>query len=241
MCKISSNTILKKIIKLKGREVIETEDIVAVEKKLNIYVNKKPYAQITYLPGEERELGVGILFSNKLLNHSSEIDTIDFDCSTTTLHILLKNKKKQIVKRTPSSHPVYLADLEQARSLFFSKTENFKKTGCVHSCLILSKTFKELAFGEDIGRHNAFDKAIGKLLLDNTLNNAHIGIVSSRISFEIIQKAITLGLGVLAGVSAPTSLSIDLAQNSYITLIGFFRENRMNIYTHGERIVISDH
>ena len=111
----------------------------------------------------------------------------------------------------------------------------------MHSCLILSKTFKELAFGEDIGRHNAFDKAIGKLLLDNTLNNAHIGIVSSRISFEIIQKAITLGLGVLAGVSAPTSLSIDLAQNSYITLIGFFRENRMNIYTHGERIVISDH
>jgi FdhD protein len=90
---------------------------------------------------------------------------------------------------------------------------------------------------EDIGRHNALDKAIGKVLLDGTQKKAVIVILTSRLSFEMVQKAACLGAEILAGESSATSSAIELANSCELTLIGFLRGNKGNVYTHRERLI----
>ncbi len=90
---------------------------------------------------------------------------------------------------------------------------------------------------EDIGRHNAVDKAIGRALLDGLLPlQDHILVVSGRSSFEIMQKALAGGIPIVAAISAPSSLAVNFARESYQTLIGFLRPPSFNIYSHVERV-----
>jgi FdhD protein len=92
-----------------------------------------------------------------------------------------------------------------------------------------------LGSAEDVGRHNAVDKVIGSFLLADS-GVPQMLIVSGRVSFEIVQKAWLAGIPVLAAISAPTSLAIELAHEAGITLLGFVRQNSLNIYTHTSRI-----
>ncbi len=112
----------------------------------------------------------------------------------------------------------------------------FKKTGCTHAAVIFDSAGIPLSAGEDVGRHNAFDKAIGKLLLSGELTAAAVAVVSGRGSFEMVQKAGRAGIPILASVSAPTRLAVDLAERIGMTLIGFLRPEGMNFYTGEERI-----
>jgi FdhD protein len=96
-----------------------------------------------------------------------------------------------------------------------------------------------LALYEDVGRHNAVDKVIGSRVLSRTLPASNgVLVVSGRTSFEIVQKAFTAGIPVVAAISAPSSLAIDLALRANITLVGFVRGNLMTVYTHPERVLV---
>jgi FdhD protein len=116
----------------------------------------------------------------------------------------------------------------------------FARTGAVHGALALDAGGEFLASGEDVGRHNAVDKVVGKLLyagsLTRTRADARLLAVSGRTSFEIIQKAASARIGVVISVSGPTSLAIDTAQAFGITLVGFARGDGCNVYTHPERV-----
>ena len=114
----------------------------------------------------------------------------------------------------------------------------FDETGGLHGAALAGRDGAILEAAEDVGRHNAVDKTIGALLLDDRLASAAPAVlmVSGRVSFEIVQKAWAAGIPIVAAVSAPTSLAIELAQEAGITLIGFVREHGLNIYSHDARI-----
>jgi FdhD protein len=134
---------------------------------------------------------------------------------------------------------IHLSEVLGLRDLFETRQAVFHLTGSTHSASIFSRGKELLAFAEDIGRHNALDKAIGALVLQSKMREAFLAIVSSRLSFEMVQKAGVLGIEVLSGLSAPTSMAVTMADQLNITLIGFLRENSMSIYTHPERILSS--
>jgi FdhD protein len=114
----------------------------------------------------------------------------------------------------------------------------FDETGGLHGAALCSADGAILQSAEDVGRHNAVDKSIGALLLEDRLAAVAPAVlmVSGRVSFEIVQKAWTARIPVVAAVSAPTSLAIELAQEAGITLIGFVRERGLTIYSHEKRI-----
>jgi FdhD protein len=113
----------------------------------------------------------------------------------------------------------------------------FDETGGLHAAALFSPDAGLLAFAEDVGRHNAVDKVIGRMLLADRLplDNALLA-VSGRASFEIVQKAWIAGVGLICAVSAPSSLAIDLASAAGMTVLGFVRGSGFNIYTHPARI-----
>ena len=109
--------------------------------------------------------------------------------------------------------------------------ELFAMTGGVHAAAAFDVTGETVVVREDIGRHNAVDKVVGRLLLDGVLPATGLGLfVSGRVSFEIVQKAWAAGFGTVAAVSAPSSLAIDAARRAGMTLAGFVRPGRLNLY-----------
>jgi FdhD protein len=116
---------------------------------------------------------------------------------------------------------------------------DFARTGGIHAAGIFDLNGKPLIVREDIGRHNAVDKAIGRAFLDGKLPlDRHILLVSGRASFEIMQKALAAGIPIVASVSAPSSLAMEFARESNQTLVGFLRPPSFNIYSHVERVIL---
>ena len=142
--------------------------------------------------------------------------------------------QKKVENKTPCSVQTLINLTED----FNENIQLFPRTGYTHSAAIYSYECELLAFAEDVGRHNAVDKIVGKLLSNDTKKESFIGVVSSRLSFEMVQKAVSLGLEIFAGISAPSSLAVQVSQEYNTTLIGFMRSGRMNIYTVPERIKI---
>ncbi|MFI6368232.1 formate dehydrogenase accessory sulfurtransferase FdhD [Nocardia sp. NPDC050630] len=117
----------------------------------------------------------------------------------------------------------------------------FDATGGLHAAGLFTPDGTALAVREDIGRHNAVDKVLGWAILENHIPaNDLVLIVSGRASFELVQKAVMAGIPMLGAVSAPSSLAIDLAAESGLTLVGFLRGDTMNIYSRSDRLTITD-
>jgi FdhD protein len=130
-------------------------------------------------------------------------------------------------RHTIAKLPVHLRQAQAA----------FDRTGGLHAAGLFTPEGNLTDVAEDVGRHNAVDKVVGRALLAGALPLSSRGlIVSGRVSFEIVQKALIAGVPVVAAVSAPSTLAIDLAGQGGITLIAFVRGERFNIYTHPERV-----
>jgi FdhD protein len=154
-------------------------------------------------------------------------------CGKTALQaIRVKNKPVAGTLRVPLSLLYSLP--ERLRE----EQETFEETGGLHAAAVFDAKGNLLYLREDVGRHNAVDKIVGAALMEARVPlDRHILVVSGRASFEIMQKALAAGIPIVAAVSAPSSLAVALARDFNMTLIGFLRERRCNIYAGAERIL----
>jgi len=153
-------------------------------------------------------------------------------CSRTSIATLARAfPKVDSALRVPASVFYQLPATLQAHQATFAQT------GGLHACALFDAAGQLLLLREDVGRHNAVDKVIGHAFLHGLLPlDRHILMVSGRLAFEIVQKALAAGAPIVAAISAPTSLALELARDNGQTLIGFLRDRRMNIYTHPGRV-----
>jgi FdhD protein len=148
-------------------------------------------------------------------------------CGTTAVDDL-----RERLHPLPPGPPFALDVLAAVPERVAGGAELFEVTGAVHAAVAFDRSGAPVLAREDIGRHNAVDKVVGRLLLDGALPAAELGLyVSGRASFEIVQKAWAAGVGTVVAVSAPSSLAVAAARLAGMTLCGFARAGRFNVYT----------
>ena len=158
-------------------------------------------------------------------------------CGKTSLDTLEMIKKDKIVKSLPK---ISYKIITKSSEILRKNQLEFSKTGGIHASGLLDKGGNIIALKEDVGRHNALDKLIGFVLKKNLLDVTNQFLAcSGRLNFDLVQKALMSNISILTGVGAPTSLAIDMANKFDMTLIGFVKEDRFNIYSNEDRIIIN--
>jgi len=183
--------------------------------------------QITLNNGEN--LDIKHLRRNFLTNSSCGV------CGKTSMDSLEIICKTKINKNNPKIKSSLITEIP---NLLRQSQSEFSKTGGIHASALFNTDGKPLVIREDVGRHNALDKVIGHSFKNSIFDTKNQFIAcSGRLSFELVQKSLMANIGLLMGVGAPTSLAIDLAKRSDMTLIGFVKSDSFNIYCGENRII----
>jgi len=255
-----------KIVKIDAstKKSQETTDHVAEEKPLYVFLNKTHYATIFCSPSHLRELAVGHVVSEGIVKSIEEIDEIRLT-KERACRVKLKpniNLEKRLKLLKPFSRVILSACgstsphqysgklpkitsnlkvkaetiLDGVRRLNFI-AETFRKTGGVHAAAIYKSDGTLVAFAEDVGRHNAVDKAIGIGTLNKTDFSECFLASSGRLTGDMVFKAARVGIPIVASLAAALDSGITVAEDVGLTLIGFVRGKRMNAYSCPERIL----
>jgi FdhD protein len=155
-------------------------------------------------------------------------------CGTTGLDAAIA---RAAAIRIADTGPIDLSLLLGLPSRMREAQSKFGDTGGIHASALFDFSGNLLTLAEDVGRHNAFDKLVGECLMSGQLPlQEHIVLLSGRASFELVQKALRSGVSILAAIGAPSSLAVNLAVESGMTLVGFLREKHFNVYSSPQRI-----
>jgi len=257
-----------------GKSTICDDDL-AAEEPLEIRLiygkineRKKKNISVTMrTPGNDKELGIGFLFTEGIINNSEQVSGVNSEGNILEISLnenetpFLNNSERNFYTtsscgvcgkssidavRTRSQYKGIKDNICVKGEMLYSLTAKlreqqsvFKSTGGLHASALFEPDGKLLLLREDVGRHNALDKIIGSAFMNNELPvNNKILLLSGRASFELIQKAAMAGIKVIAAVGAPSGLAVDMAKEYDITLIGFLRNERFNIYSGENRIIV---
>jgi FdhD protein len=234
------------------------EDYVAVEEPLEIRVDGAPLAVTMRTPGHDEELALGFLYGEGLIDGPREAG-LTADLAVNTIEVagpLTSDPGARRFYTTSSCGVCGKGALEEVavhaepavrgpeidRSLLAGLPDHlrqptFERTGGLHATGLFAASGELLVVREDVGRHNAMDKVVGRSLLDGRVPlHGYVLCVSGRLSFELVQKAAVAGAPILVGVGAPSSLAVGLAAEQGMTLAGFARRGRVNVYTGAGRV-----
>jgi FdhD protein len=244
----------------------KTCDYVAEEVPLKIVLNGTYSFIIWCSPSQFKELAVGYLFAEEILQSIDEIQNITSDkteniCKiqfkdTINLNNRMENRRWSarivpLIKKSTSAYhhddkittvksdlTIKAQTILEAICQLNEKAKGFKKTGGLHNSGIFKADGTMIAFSEDVGRHNTVDKAIGEGLMAQITFTQCFLIITGRVPGDMIYKTAKPGIPIIASMSAVLNSGVTSAQKANITLAGFAREKRLNIYTHPQRVTI---
>jgi FdhD protein len=238
----------------------EPQDVVAVEEPLEIRIGGSPVAVTMRTPGHDEELALGFCLAEGLRPRSArapddlaantvEVDAPGFDparlqrsfYTTSSCGVCGKGALEAVAVEAPRVDSPLTVGAELVLSLpdaLRPAQPTFAATGGLHATGLFDAAGELLCLREDVGRHNAMDKVVGWAYRQRLLPlGESLLCVSGRLSFELVQKAAVAGCPVVVAVGAPSSLAIDLARDRGVTLCGFVRDRRLNVYSEPWRIV----
>jgi FdhD protein len=227
-----------------------------------------PVAVTMRTPGDDIELAAGFLFTEGIIRAADDIQSVEqigpnevlaivrrgvaIDPAKLDRHSFVSSscgacgKRSIDAVRVLGRHPIVGGEPRVQPEVIHGLSQSlragqsaFARTGGIHASGLFDPAGRLLGLREDVGRHNALDKLIGAELLARRIPLAErIILVSGRVSFELVQKAAIAGVPVMAAVGAPSSLAVDLARECGMTLFGFVRDGRFNVYSDSDRIVL---
>jgi FdhD protein len=255
------------VLRIRSTGSVEhTSDNVIVEQPVTIMIDRVGSFTVMCTPTDIEALAVGFTFSEGMINSIEEVvatytkpelpNVIGVEIQDPTKvgagrNLIIASSCGMCgvrnIEKMFQKIPVYESTLKVDNSLLIEVMNKlrtlqhiFELTGGSHGAAIFNSDGEIIAFAEDIGRHNALDKAIGKCLLAG-LDRRNCGVaISGRVSLEIVTKAARAGIELVAAVSAVSSYAISAAEKWNITLCGFVRTDKMNVYTRRERIINCD-
>jgi FdhD protein len=234
------------------------EDAVAIEEPLEIRVDGAALAVTMRTPGHDGELALGFLYGEGLIDGVREAG-LTADLANNIIEVagpLIRDPGVRRFYTTSSCGVCGKGALEEVAVLSAPVSAEptipralaaelpsrldqpgFRRTGGLHATGLFEPGGDLLYAREDVGRHNAMDKVVGRALMDGQLPlSGRVLCVSGRLSFELVQKAAVAGAPILIGVGAPSTLAVELADDRGLTLCGFARRGTVNVYTHPHRI-----
>lgn len=237
----------------------ETEDVVAVEEPLEIRIGGRPVAVTMRTPGHDEELALGFALSeglratdarlpDDLAANTIELEAPGFDptrltrsfYTSSSCGVCGKGALEAVAveaERVRSGLRVDASVIAALPHALRAEQAAFAATGGVHATGLFAATGTLLCLREDVGRHNALDKVVGWAYRRELLPlSEHVLCVSGRLSFELVQKAAVAGCPILVAVGAPSSLAVELARDRGVTLCGFVRNGRLNVYSEPWRV-----
>ena len=257
----------QKIIKIKEGKAESFQDQIVEESSLSVFLNDQKIVTLMSTPADQKFLALGFLFSEGLITQKSDVRKILFNSRKNEVKVLTEKKRRipksrsrlgtltsgcgkgkslrNLKKIDPLSDVLinleFSLTCDQIEKLvreFEKRSSVFRSTGGTHSAALADKE-RILLFKEDIGRHNAVDKVLGEVLFKRISMEDKVLILSGRISSDILLKSARGKINLIVSRSAPTSLAIELALKLGITIVGFARGKRMNIYTYPARVTLN--
>jgi len=249
-----------------GGQAGPARDRVAEEVPLALIYNGMPHVVMMASPADLEDFALGFSLSEGVIQTPAELRAVETDRVGDGIAVYmdidekralgLENQRRNLAGRTGCGlcgaetieqavrHPAAVSSgvriapevLQSALAQLAARQELNAKTGAVHAAAWATPDGELVAVREDVGRHNALDKMIGALAREGRSFEQGFALITSRASFEMAQKAATVGITLLAAISAPTGLAIRLAEETGLTLIGFARGRQCNVYTNPQRL-----
>ncbi|MEX1119499.1 MAG: formate dehydrogenase accessory sulfurtransferase FdhD [Terrimicrobiaceae bacterium] len=250
------------ILRVEANGRTTTDDLLAIEQPLDIHINGHPFSLTMRTPGNDEDLVAGLLFAEGVIESGTEIAgfsrqssnhlnieiTTPFEPSQFKRNVITTSAcgicglraiddRLALPKIPESKFAIPSRALRGLPQALEEKQKVFQETGALHAAAWFDSSGRVLLTREDVGRHNAVDKLVGHSVREGRTPVSNLGLlVSGRVAFEIVQKAARAGVPFLAAMGAPTSLAVHCANLAGLTIVGFLRADRANVYSGFQRL-----
>jgi len=252
-----------KIYRYSGKGLEICEDTVVREVPITLFVNDEELVTMVCTPDSLKELAVGFLCSEGILSHENDLKAIKINmnegfiwadtanpvpatenflkryittcCGKGRASFYFVNDARGMKPLEPGGLHISIENIIALSAMLEERAQLFRKTGGAHGAALCVPE-DVLALYEDIGRHNAVDKILGHCFLRKIALSDKVIVISGRVSSEILIKVARMGIPMIISRSAPTDLALQMADELGVTIVGFARGNRVNLYTHPERV-----